>query len=117
MDLDLLKTFGQIAAPAGIAIGVFLYVARDVIAKYIFSTLTRERAYYVIVVLAFAAWTVALAGIASWTYVTTHTPPKSEVHPAVRKVPPLPSNWIFAGHFNIDCETFIERPYLSVHED
>ena len=29
-DLDLLKTFGQIAAPAGIAIGSFLYLGRDI---------------------------------------------------------------------------------------
>ena len=73
IDLDILKTFGQIAAPAGLAIGAFLYVARDVIAKNIFPTLAKERAYHVIIILAFMAWSVALAGIASWTYVSTHT--------------------------------------------
>jgi hypothetical protein len=89
MDPDLLKTFGQIAAPTGIAIGIFLYIARDVIARKIFPTLTRERAYQVIVVLAFVAWTVALAGIASLIYVTTHAPSKSEVPPAAAaKLPP-----------------------------
>jgi len=92
MDLDLLKTFGQIAAPAGIAIGIFLYVARDVIAKHLFRTLARGRAYYVVVVLAFVAWTVALAGIASLTYVITHTPPNSEVPTVVAKRPPLPGD-------------------------
>jgi len=33
LDLDTLKSFGQIAAPAGLAIGAFLYIARDIIAK------------------------------------------------------------------------------------
>jgi hypothetical protein len=77
VDLDLLKTFGQIAAPAGLAIGAFLYLGRDIVAKNIFPTLTRQHAYHIIIVLAFMAWTVALAGIASWTYVSTHTSGKS----------------------------------------
>ena len=98
MDLDLLKTFGQIAAPAGIAIGIFLYVARDVIAKHILRTVTRGRAYYVVIFLAFVAWTVALAGIASLTYVITHTPPRSEVPPVVAKLSPLPGS--SEGHTN-----------------
>ncbi|MFO1422168.1 MAG: hypothetical protein U1F70_00715 [Candidatus Competibacteraceae bacterium] len=72
LDLDLLKTFGQIAAPAGLAIGVFLYLCRDIVAKSIFPTLTRQHGYHVVIALAFMAWTVALAGIASWTYVSTH---------------------------------------------
>lgn len=68
-DLDLLKTVGQVAAPAGIAIGAFLFFARDVIAKNIFPVLTKERAYHVIVVLAVMAWSIALAGIGAWVYV------------------------------------------------
>lgn len=71
LDLDLLKTFGQIAAPAGLAIGTFLYLGRDIVAKNIFPKLTPQHAYHVVIVLAFMAWTVALAGIASWTYVST----------------------------------------------
>jgi hypothetical protein len=116
IDLSLLKTFGQIAAPAGIAIGAFLYVARDVIAKNIFPALTRERAYHVIVVLAFMAWTVALSGIASWTYVATHTPLKIDAAPIVAKLPPLPGDtgWIFAGYFNVERESFVEGPYVSL---
>lgn len=116
VDLDLLKTFGQIAAPAGIAIGAFLYIARDVIAKNIFPTLTRGHAYNVIIVLAFMAWSVALAGIASWTYVATHTPSKDNPSPAQAQLPALPGDtgWIFAGYFNIQRETFVEGPYVSV---
>jgi hypothetical protein len=78
LDLDTLKSFGQIAAPAGLAIGAFLYIARDIVAKNIFPTLTKQHAYQVVVVLAFMAWTVALAGIATWAYVTTHSPAKPD---------------------------------------
>lgn len=68
-DLDLLKSIGQIAAPAGIAIGAFLFIARDVVAKNIFPVLTKEHAYHVIVALAVMAWSIALAGIGAWAYV------------------------------------------------
>jgi len=113
MDLDLLKTFGQIAAPAGIAIGAFLFIARDVIAKNIFPTLTRGHAYNVIIVFAFMAWSVALAGIASWTYVATHTPNPS---PVQTQLPALPGDtgWIFAGYVNNERESFVEGPYVSL---
>lgn len=115
-DLDLLKIFGQIAAPAGLAIGAFLYLCRDIVAKNIFPTLTKQHAYHIIIVLAFMAWTVALAGIASWTYVSTHTPEKSSAGVSEKQLPSLPGDtgWIFAGYFNIAKETFIEGPYVSV---
>jgi hypothetical protein len=116
VDLDVLKTFGQIAAPAGLAIGAFLYLGRDIVAKNIFPTLTKQHAYHVIIVLAFMAWTVALAGMGSWTYVSTHTQVKEEQSFLPTVLPPLPGDtgWIFAGYFNIEKETFIEGPYVSV---
>ena len=116
LDLDLLKTFGQIAAPAGIAIGSFLYLGRDIVAKNIFPTLTKEHAFRVIITLAFMAWTVALAGIGSWTYVSTLTAHKGDSPTAAPKLPPLPGDtgWIFAGYFNVARETFVEGPYVSV---
>lgn len=116
LDLDMLKTFGQIAAPAGIAIGTFLYLGRDIVAKNIFPTLTRQHAFNVVIALAFMAWTVALAGIASWTYVSTHASAAANPSQPTAKLPPLPGDtgWIFAGYFNIAKETFVEGPYVSV---
>ena len=73
MDLEVLKMLGQIAAPVGIAVGAFLFIGRDIVAKNIFPKLTRERAFKLILVLAFMAWTVALAGIGAWAYVETQT--------------------------------------------
>lgn len=68
-ELDILKIFGQIAAPAGVAIGAFLYIGRDILAKNIFPTVTKDHAYRIIIAIALMAWSIALAGIGSWTYV------------------------------------------------
>ncbi|MBK6006348.1 hypothetical protein JJB11_09620 [Ramlibacter ginsenosidimutans] len=117
IDLDMLKAFGQIAAPAGIAIGAFLYLGRDIVARNIFPTLTRQHAYHVIIALAFMAWTVALAGIGAWTYVSTHQGRAGEdSRESKSNLPPLPGDtgWIFAGYFDIAKEVFIEGPYVSV---
>jgi len=116
VDFEFIKSFGQIAAPAGLAIGAFLYLGRDIVAKNIFPTLTRQHAYKVVIALAFMAWTVALAGIASWTYVSTRAPAPTDPSQSLTKPPPLPGDtgWIFAGYFNISKGTFVEGPYVSV---
>lgn len=75
MDINIFKTLGQIAAPAGLAIGVFLYLARDIIAKNIFPVLTKEKAYRVILSLALMAWSIALVGIVAWAYVELNRSP------------------------------------------
>ncbi|OOG44165.1 hypothetical protein [Polaromonas sp. A23] len=115
-DFDLLKTFGQIAAPAGLAIVVFLYLGRDIVAKNIFPTLTQQHAYHVVIALAFMAGIVALAGITAWVYVSTHVKAESNPPTASAKLPLLPGDtgWIFAGYSNIARGTFVEGPYVSV---
>ncbi len=68
MDLSTLETLGQIAGVAGVAIGVFLFITRDLIAKNIFPKLTKAHSTKIIVMFAFMAWSVALAGIGAWSY-------------------------------------------------
>ena len=67
---DLIKSVAQIAAPAGIAIGAFLYIGRDVIAKSIFPNLTKRQNFLVIMSVVFTAGCIALSGMAIWAYVT-----------------------------------------------
>lgn len=86
MNLDLMKSFAQIAAPAGIAIGAYFYIARDVVAKNIFPNLTKQNAFHIIIFVVFSAWTVALAGIAAWVYVTFQS---SSNTTAVAAYPPI----------------------------
>ena len=108
-DLAALKLFGQVAAPAGLAIGVFLYIARDLIAKNIFPTFTRERAYHVVLVLAFMAWTIALSGIASWTFVTTHVADKPDPTSAQTAIAQAMLNDLSARDFDAVYARFSDR--------
>lgn len=118
MDLSSLEALGKVAGVAGIAIGAFLYVARDLIAKNIFPTLTKAHSTRVILALAFMAWTVALAGIGSWTYIEVKKNNDGGSPSTLQEDTILPgeTGWIFAGYFNVDTEAFIEGPYVSVYD-
>ena len=75
MDPELIKTFGQVAGIGGLGLGVFLLIAREIVQKSIFSTLTKQQSSKIILALAFMAWTTALAGIGAWTYTYLNPPP------------------------------------------
>lgn len=74
MDTELIKAFGQAAGIGGLALGVFLLIAKELIRKAIFSSLTKQQSSKVILILAFMAWTTALTGIGAWTYISVHPP-------------------------------------------
>ena len=63
MELNLLKTVGQIAGIGGLAIGMLVLIFRDVIRKKIFPKLSREQAYSLLRLILILAWSVALVGI------------------------------------------------------
>lgn len=122
MDFSILKSLSQIAAPAGLAIGIFLYLARDIIAKNIFPVLTKEKAYRIILSLALMAWSIALVGIVAWAYVELNRQPKIQEST-------LPKHWLGSKVLNrkvsvsgIDCNTdelyiFPKRIYFPVKYD
>lgn len=119
IDQDSLKTFGEIAGIGGLAIGAFFYFARDIIAKNIFPTLTKEHSYRVITLLITLFFIVALAGLGSWTYVESKKMDMAsslETRGQATNPEPLPggSGWIFAGYYNIERGTFIEGPWVTV---
>ncbi len=118
MDLSSLEALGQVAGVAGIAIGAFLFVARDLIAKNIFPKLTKAHSTKVILTLAFMAWSVALVGIGAWTYVEVNKNgnENSTDSQVVSTIIPGETGWIFAGYFNMETEAFIEGPYVSVYD-
>ncbi|VVO09705.1 hypothetical protein PS712_03356 [Pseudomonas fluorescens] len=117
-DIESLKTFGQIAAPAGLAISAFFYLGRDILAKNLFPILMKKHAYQLIVTLIVMGGVITLAGIASWTYVATHTPIKNETDSVEKILTPLPGDtgWIFAGYFNVAKGAFVEGPYVSIDD-
>ena len=66
MEIELLKTLGQLAGIGGISLGVLLLVFRQVIAKSIFRTLTTEYSYRLLRLMIVLTWSIAALGIAAW---------------------------------------------------
>jgi hypothetical protein len=70
MTPEILKIVGQVAGVAGVALGVFLILFRDVIRKSIFPRLTKEQGFRLLTLVLVLVWSVALAGIAAWLWVS-----------------------------------------------
>ncbi len=69
MDVELLKTFGQIAGIGGLALGVFLLLFRDIIAKNIFPQLAKKDAYRLLRLISFLIFLIAAFGLAAWVLI------------------------------------------------
>lgn len=78
MEIELLKTVGQIAGIGGLSIGLVFLLFREVIRKNIFPNLTKAQSFKVITIVVICTWSIALAGIAAWVYTETHNPKKVE---------------------------------------
>ena len=72
MDTELLKTVGQIAGIAGVALGVFLLLFRELIRKSILPRLPAREASRFLTLIAVLVWSVALVGIGAWVWTETH---------------------------------------------
>ena len=66
--MEIIKEFGKIAGIAGIGLGVFLIVFKDIIAKNIFPKMTSEQGYKTIRLLILLVWSIAVGGIGVWTF-------------------------------------------------
>lgn len=71
MSESTLQDIGKIAGLAGIALGVFLLLFREVIRKNIFPKLPVDRAYLLIRQFMYLTFGIAFVGIAAWTYMMT----------------------------------------------
>lgn len=69
MSGHLIEIVGKTAGIGGIALGILLVIFRDIIRK-LFPNLTRKQTYNLLVLMVSLVWTIALAGLASWTYVS-----------------------------------------------
>ena len=68
MDVGILKTLGGVAGIGGAAIGMILLVYREIIRKNVFPRLSQKDAYRLLRQIAFLSWSVAVLGIAAWTW-------------------------------------------------
>lgn len=67
-EYSLLEKIGQIAGIGGIALGVFLFIFKDVIRKNIFPSLNRDQAYNIIKLVLILTFLIAIFGIAAWVW-------------------------------------------------
>jgi len=79
MDLETLKTVGQIAGIGGIALGVLLIVFREVIRKAIFPQLTRQQAYKLLRLIVILTFAIAALGLTAWNRSSHPKDGKAEV--------------------------------------
>jgi hypothetical protein len=68
IDVQLLKALGQILGIAGLALGVFFLLFRELIRKSIFPTLKKDDAYRLLRLITVLIWSVAVIGIAAWIW-------------------------------------------------
>lgn len=66
MEPDLLKTLGQIAGIAGIALGIVLLLYREVLGKAIFGQLDPADSYRLLRLITLLVWTLGIGGLAVW---------------------------------------------------
>ena len=71
---SLIETFGKVAGIGGLGLGVALLVFRDVIAKNIFPSLTREQSYQLLRMIIVLTFALGLSGIAAWAWTNTIPP-------------------------------------------
>ncbi|HEY0783418.1 MAG TPA: hypothetical protein VGE98_13245, partial [Thermoanaerobaculia bacterium] len=68
MDLDILKTVGQIAGIGGIALGVVFLLFREVIRKAIFPQLGPQQGYRLLRLIVILTFLIAALGLTAWTW-------------------------------------------------
>jgi Carboxypeptidase regulatory-like domain len=71
MDAAILKTLGETAGLAGLAIGMILLLYREIVRKNVFPTLSKRDAYRLFRAIAVLSWSVAIVGILSWVWSTS----------------------------------------------
>lgn len=86
---EILKVVAQAAGIGGIALGVLLILFREVIRKSIFPQLTKHQAFRLFVLLLVLVWSIALAGIGAWVWITLATSPTSSTEET--SVPTIPA--------------------------
>jgi hypothetical protein len=69
VDAGILKTAGQVAGIGGLSIGLLILIFRPLIQRIIFKGWPHDYSYSIIKYVIGASWSVAIVGLAAWTYV------------------------------------------------
>jgi len=114
MDAQIIKTFGQVAGIGGLALGVFLYLFKEIIRQNFFSRLTKKHSYDIIRLMLILIWSIALAGIGTWVYVGQASVAPNFARYDLNKSIPFDTGWIFVGYYDFEHNAYIEGPYAQI---
>ncbi|MBC7572373.1 MAG: hypothetical protein H7319_21975 [Spirosoma sp.] len=112
MDVNILKTVGQVAGIGGIAIGMIILVFRDVIRRNIFPNLERNQAYNLLRIILFLTWSIGVLGILAYVYIQPR--PTTIIEQSIGERIPGGSGWILVGEYDENINKFVRGPFYRV---
>ena len=79
LQIETIKTFGQIAGIGGLSLGIFLFLFKEIIKKKIFPQLTKVQAYKIIRLMLILIWQAlfvkeTLCPALRWEILSTNIP-------------------------------------------
>lgn len=89
MDVQILRTLGETAGLAGLAVGMILLLYQAIVRKNIFPMLTRTDAFRLLRTIAVLSWSVAIFGILCWV-LSTRSGRHNSSDPSAATTPPEP---------------------------
>ena len=87
MDSDVFRSIGSSAGLAGLAIGMIVILFKEVIRKRIFPQLPKREAYQLLRTILLLAWSIAIVGIGSWTYLQLNARSVGQPQPSTAPEP------------------------------
>ncbi len=66
MEIEILKTVGQIAGIGGLSLGIFFLLFKELIRKNIFPKIEKDDAYKLIILFSILIWSTAIIGLICW---------------------------------------------------
>jgi len=109
MGSDVFRSIGSSAGLAGLAIGMIVVLFKEVIRKNIFPQLPKQDAYRLLRTILFLAWSVAIVGIGSWTYLQLNALPVEQ-----RPQSAVPPRLVVAGTVVDEANTGIGQAEIRV---
>lgn len=68
--MEILQQLGKIAGIAGIALGGFVIIFREIIRKSIFPNLSKNHGYRLLRLVIILTFSIAIIGIGAWVYLS-----------------------------------------------
>jgi hypothetical protein len=105
MDVGILKTLGSVAGIGGAAIGMILLVYREIIRKNVFPRLSQKDAYRLLRHIAFLSWSIAVLGIAAWSWSQSLSRPHNSEIAAASEAAHAPNEMLVVAGTVVDQAT------------